>query len=142
MLIGVARKFYPTPDMVCDTCGGNSKQVRFASSLHDICISCEQVAMKRCACCDKEKPLTQYAINVRNIGRRTPICKECKASARRLKYAIGARCCLCSVKIDGLGSGAKRYCGPCSVLPRPKPEIVIKSAFNLTDYLSKPWRLA
>ena len=142
MIIGIARKYTPTGYMECEQCSGDSHQVRFASSAHKICISCEQDELRTCKCCDKAKPLTQYAVKIGSVASRGAICKKCKADARRLKYTIGARCCSCDKKIDGIGTGSKRYCEPCKAAAAKKRMIVIKSAFNVANYLAKPWRMS
>ena len=142
MLIGIARKYAPHGYMECDQCAGDSHQVRFASAEHKLCISCEQDTLKTCRRCDAEKPLTQFAVHMESVGHRRSVCKTCIAAARREKYTIGAKCCVCSVKIEGYGGGRRRYCGTCSTIPREKPVIQIKSAFNVAAYLAKPWRMS
>lgn len=142
MLIGIARKYQPTGYMECEQCGGNSHQVRFASSEHGICLSCEQDTLKQCSVCDVEKPLTQYGLSMPSLGHRAAVCKKCKADSRRLKFSLGARCCVCNSRIEGKASGAKRYCQKC-----PKPaysgvKVVIKSAFNVAAFLAKPWKMS
>lgn len=142
MQIGIARKYQPVGYMECDQCGGNSHQVRFASSAHKICLSCEQDELKECRACDASKPLTQYPLKIGSVGVRGPICNQCKAAERREKYAIGARCCVCKTKIEGHGTGSKRYCPSCATLPRERKKIIIKSAFNVAAFLAKPWKMS
>jgi len=142
MLIGIARKYQPTGYMECDQCGGNSHQVRFASSEHKICLSCEQDELRECKTCDASKPLTQFAVKIGSVGCRGAVCKKCKADARREKYAIGTRCCVCKVKIDGCGTGSKRYCPTCATLPRERKKITIKAMFNAAAFLAKPWKMS